>query len=55
MKIPQRLIVSVLLLSVAAFATGCGDTWRGVKEDTGRNLEKAGKSVQDAGEKVKSD
>lgn len=55
MKIPQRLIVSVLLLSFAAFATGCGDTWQGVKADTGKNLEKAGDAVTKAGEKIKDE
>lgn len=37
-----------LLVSVAA----CGDTWSGVKKDTGENLEKTGQAIEKAGEKV---
>jgi predicted small secreted protein len=38
----------ILGLSLA----GCGDTWRGVKKDTGQNMEAVGESVDKAGEKV---
>lgn len=41
---------------IAAFAIGlgaCGDTWRGVKKDTGDNLEATGEAMEKAGEKVK--
>ena len=38
----------MLGLSVAA----CGDTWRGLKQDTGDNMEAVGESVDKAGEKV---
>jgi predicted small secreted protein len=38
----------MLGLSVAA----CGDTWRGMKKDTGQNMEAVGESVDKAGEKV---
>jgi len=55
MKARQGLIVSVLLFAIAVVATGCGDTWRGVKKDTGENLEKAGETVQKAGEKIKDE
>jgi predicted small secreted protein len=50
----MRRILSPLL--IAAFAIGvaaCGDTWRGVKKDTGENLEKTGDAIESAGEKVK--
>jgi predicted small secreted protein len=55
MKILQRLMTSVLLLSLAVIFSGCGDTWRGVKEDTGRNVEKAGDAVTKAGKKISDD
>jgi hypothetical protein len=45
------------LLLVALFAaglSGCGDTWSGLKKDTGENLEAVGEAVEKAGEKVKS-
>ena len=35
-------------LSLAA----CGDTWRGMKKDTGENMEAVGETVDKAGEKV---
>jgi predicted small secreted protein len=38
----------MLGLSVAA----CGDTWRGMKKDTGQNMEAVGETVDKAGEKV---
>jgi hypothetical protein len=44
----RALFGLALLTSVAA----CGDTWRGVKQDTGENLEKTGKTIEKAGEKV---
>ena len=37
----------------AAVLTGCGDTWQGVKKDTGDNLEATGKAVEKSGKKVK--
>lgn len=41
-------IALVLGLNLAA----CGDTWRGMKKDTGENMEAVGESVDKAGEKV---
>jgi predicted small secreted protein len=38
-------------LSLAA----CGDTWRGVKQDTGENMEAVGSTVEDAGKDVKEE
>lgn len=39
----------VLVLGLAA----CGDTWEGLKKDTGDNLEAAGEVLEDAGEEIK--
>ncbi len=51
--------LSVVWLSLAlALGLGlaaCGDTWRGMKQDTGENLEAVGGSMEDAGEDVKED
>ncbi len=33
----------------------CGDTWSGMKEDTGENMEAVGDTVSKAGEDVKKD
>ena len=43
------LALGLLAVSLAA----CGDTWEGVKQDTGENLEATGEAVEDAGEAVK--
>lgn len=52
MNIPKVMIVLMALLFVGTLA-GCGDTWQGVKKDTGDNLEAAGKTVEKAGEEIK--
>jgi hypothetical protein len=41
----------VLGLGLAA----CGDTWQGMKKDTGENLEAVGGSMERAGEDVQED
>jgi hypothetical protein len=46
----MRVLVATLLLGALA---GCGDTWQGVKKDTGDNLEATGEAVEKAGEKIK--
>ncbi len=43
------MALGMLTVSLAA----CGDTWDGLKEDTGDNLEATGEAVEDAGEAVK--
>jgi predicted small secreted protein len=40
--------LGLLALGLAA----CGDTWSGLKQDTGENMEAVGKTVQGAGEDV---
>lgn len=41
-----------LALMLGLSVTACGDTWRGMKKDTGENMEAVGESVDKAGEKV---
>jgi hypothetical protein len=49
-----KKLAAVLLSAMLIVAlSGCGDTWQGVKKDTGDNLEATGKAVEKAGEKVK--
>lgn len=55
MNIRKPLILSILVLTLAGFVTGCGNTWRGVKEDTSKTLDSAGNAVVKAGEKIKSE
>lgn len=47
--------LAVVLVSAVLITTlsGCGDTWQGVKKDTGDNIEATGKAVEKAGQKVK--
>ena len=46
------LMVAIMLSGLAAALSACGDTWNGVKEDTGQNLEKTGKAIEKAGQAV---
>lgn len=55
MKLHKKLVLSILVLSLAGFVSGCGNTWRGVKEDTSRTMDSAGDAVVKAGEKLKSE
>jgi predicted small secreted protein len=41
-------VLALVTLTLAA----CGDTWEGVKQDTGENLEATGEAIEDAGEAV---
>lgn len=50
----SRRLLLALALSAPALLAGCGDTWRGLKKDTGENLEKTGRAIEKAGEKVKN-
>lgn len=49
----KKLIIGASAAVLALVLSGCGDTWTGVKKDTGDNMEKAGKAIEQAGEKVK--
>lgn len=42
------LVLGFVVVTLAA----CGDTWQGLKQDTGENLEATGQAVEDAGEAV---
>lgn len=48
-----KLIGLLVLIPFAVALSGCGDTWQGLKKDTGDNMEAAGEAVEDAGKKVK--
>jgi predicted small secreted protein len=55
MKLHKKLVLSILVLSLVGFVSGCGNTWRGVKEDTSKTMDSAGDAVVKAGEKLKSE
>lgn len=49
----RSLFLNLLVLGlVVVTLTACGDTWDGLKQDTGENLEATGEAVEDAGEAV---
>ena len=49
----RGLMAALLLVGMATALSACGDTWRGLKEDTGQNMEKTGDAIEKAGEAVK--
>lgn len=52
MKLAGRFALILLFGSMLA---ACGDTWSGMKEDTGENMETVGNKVSETGEAVKDD
>ncbi len=48
----RLMLMATMLVGVGASLSACGNTWQGVKEDTGENLEKTGKTIEKAGEAV---
>lgn len=51
---PASLIRSIALaLLLAIPLAACGDTWRGMRKDTGENMESTGDAIEGAGDKVK--
>ena len=44
-----------LILLFGSMLVACSDTWSGMKEDTGENMEAVGDSVSEAGKTVKED
>ena len=49
----RGLTLAAMLVGMAASLAACGDTWRGLKEDTGQNMEKTGEAIEKAGQAVK--
>jgi predicted small secreted protein len=48
-----RLVGPAAALLFALSLAGCGDTWQGVKKDTGENLEATGQAIERAGQKIR--
>ncbi len=48
----SRLLALLTALFLATTLSACGDTWRGVKEDTSDNLKSTGEALEKGGEKV---
>jgi predicted small secreted protein len=49
----KRVILSLCALVLATSLAACGDTWRGAKQDTGENMNKAGQNIDRAGDRVR--
>jgi predicted small secreted protein len=47
-----RRILMLSVLSLLPALTACGDTWYGLKKDTGQNIEATGKAIEKVGDKV---
>jgi hypothetical protein len=53
MEVPMSLKVAgrlVLILLFGSMLAACGNTWSGLKEDTGENMEAVGESMDSGGE-----
>lgn len=49
----RLLAMAAMLVGLSLALAACGGTWRGVKKDTGENLEKTGAAIEKAGQEVK--
>ena len=49
----RRLLLALAAIFLATSTlTACGDTWRGLKEDTSDNMKSTGETLEDAGDEV---
>ena len=49
----KRFILSLCALALTTSLAACGDTWRGAKQDTGENMNKAGESIDRTGDRIR--
>jgi hypothetical protein len=52
----MKLSRTIGVFAAAVFAialAGCGDTWSGLKKDTGDNMEAVGESMEKTGKEIK--
>ena len=52
MAIRRHILAVAALVAFTGPLAACGDTWKGLKKDTGENLKKAGSAIEKAGESV---
>ncbi len=55
MDLWRKLSATLVLLIAVIALSGCDDTWRGLKEDTGENLERTGEALDRAGERIQGE
>ncbi|MDA0675163.1 MAG: hypothetical protein O3A88_02150 [Proteobacteria bacterium] len=48
-----RRLLLVAALTAATVLGACGDTWRGVKKDTGENVSATGAAVERTGDAIR--
>lgn len=53
MTASKRALLLVAAIATASLLGACGDTWRGVKKDTGENLSATGSAVERAGDSIR--
>ncbi len=52
--ITRSMLLNLFVLALLTVTlTACSDTWEGLKQDTGENLEATGEAIEDAGEAIK--
>lgn len=49
---PWRWTLLAVCLLLPLGLAACGDTWAGLKKDTGENLEKTGDAIEGAGQSI---
>ena len=49
----ERLLSWTVATLIVISLSGCGDTWSGLKKDTGENMEAAGDAIENAGRKIR--
>tara|TARA_R110001606_G_scaffold37653_1_gene106258 strand:+ start:136 stop:300 length:165 start_codon:yes stop_codon:yes gene_type:complete len=52
MTASRQVLALFAAIAFAGVLAGCGDTWHGLKKDTGENLKKAGETLEKAGDSV---
>ena len=49
----RHAVVPASILALTVSLAACGDTWHGLKEDTGENMQKTGQALENVGEDIK--
>lgn len=54
MYLLRKFSALALMSLFAASLAACEDTWEGMKEDTGQNMESTGEAIEGAGEDIQN-
>jgi predicted small secreted protein len=47
-----NLLTALALCFMTLALSACGNTWQGLRQDTGQNVEATGEAMEDAGERI---